>query len=59
MEKYYNGFYREKREKGYKDYEFLKFITKKPCPDYFLNGWCEIFAKAKAEDKPIFVYWYS
>lgn len=45
MEKFYNGYYKVKREKDYKDYEFLKSINKGPCPDYFLNGWCEIFAK--------------
>ncbi len=45
MKKFYNGFYEEKRDKGYKYYEFLKSINKEPCPDYFLNGWCEIFAK--------------
>lgn len=43
MEKFYNGFYKEKREKDYKDYKFLASIES--CPDYFLNGWCEIFAK--------------
>ena len=45
MKKYYNGYYKEKIEKGYKDYKFLESITKEPCPDYFLCGWCEIFAK--------------
>ncbi|MBV4426169.1 hypothetical protein [Clostridium tyrobutyricum] len=45
MRKYYNGYYKEKIEKGYKDYGFLKSTNEEPCPDYFLNGWCEIFAK--------------
>lgn len=45
MKKYYNGYYKEKIEKGYEDYKFLKSTNEEPCPDYFLNGWCEIFAK--------------
>ncbi len=43
MQKFYNGYYKDKRDKGYTDYKYLAFIE--PCPDYFLNGWCEIFAK--------------
>ena len=50
MEKFYNGYYKVKREKDYKDCEFLKYIKKGPYPDYFLNGWCEIFAKELNEE---------
>lgn len=50
MKNFYNAYYKEKIEKGYKDYGFLKTINKEPCPDYFLNGWCEIFAKELNKD---------
>jgi hypothetical protein len=44
MKMIYTGLYKEKLMKGYEDYKFI-FQNSVKNPDYFLNGWCEIFSK--------------